>query len=207
MKAPFGAILAGGQSRRYGEPKALVPVGGVPIIERVHSALAAVAPDIVLLANEPSLFAHLGLPTRRDVEPGLGVLGGILTGLLWARAEGRPGILAVACDMPFLPVPLLRRLLEQAAGGEHDIVAPESESRRGVEPLCAYYGTGCVAPIEAALARGDRHVVGFFGEVRVERVPLAEVRRHGDPETLFLNVNTPAERARADVLVQESSDG
>ncbi len=195
---PLGAILAGGQSRRYGAPKALAGVGGQRIVDRVLAALRTVAVDPVLIANDASLFSDLGLPTRPDVRQGLGVLGGILTALHWAHEEGRPGILAVACDMPFLSPALLGRLLAEAPG--NDIVAAESGGRRGVEPLCAYYGVGCIPAIEAELQRGERHIVGFYDDVRVRRVPRADVLEFGDPEILFLNVNTPEERERAEQL-------
>ncbi len=199
MTAPaFGAILAGGESRRFGAPKALATVGSARIIDRVRAALADACQDVVLIANDAAVHADLGLRTRPDARPGLGALGGILSALLWAAEEGRSGALAVPCDMPFLSASLLRRLLADADGC--DVVAPESGGRRGVEPLCAWYGVGCIPAIEAELARGERHIVGFFDDVRVRRVPLAEVRAFGEPDVLFLNVNTPGERERADRL-------
>jgi molybdopterin-guanine dinucleotide biosynthesis protein B/molybdopterin-guanine dinucleotide biosynthesis protein len=194
--APFGAILAGGESRRFGAPKALATVGGVRIVDRVREALAGVVPDLILIANDAALFAPLALPLRADARPGLGALGGIYTALLWAREAGRAGALAVACDMPFLAPPLLARLLAERVGA--DVVAPESGGRRGIEPLAAYYATGCIPAIERALERGERQIVGFHGEVRVKRIPLEEVRAYGEPELLFLNVNTPAEHERAE---------
>ncbi|HET9985405.1 MAG TPA: molybdenum cofactor guanylyltransferase [Longimicrobiales bacterium] len=206
MSAPLGAILAGGQNRRYGAHKALATVAGEPIVERVRRALGSVLPDLVLVANEPDVYAGVGLPMRPDVRPGAGVLGGILTALCWAREQGRPGVLAVACDMPFLSSPLLRRLLAEAGRDPApDVVAPASGSRRGVEPLCAYYGTACIGAIEAELGRGEMHIVGFFDDVVVRTVPLEEVRAFGDPDMLFLNVNTPEERERAERLAAEAA--
>lgn len=210
--APFGAILAGGESRRYGSPKALATVGGARIIDRVVSAVRRVAPDVVLLANEPDLFADLGLPTRPDVRPGLGALGGIYTALLWAREAGRPGVLAVACDMPFPCEPLLGRLVDVAfgdigpdrtlAGRRPDVAIPESRGRRGVEPLCAAYGVGCIPAIEAQLDGQDQRMIGFHAAVRTSRIPLADVDDLCDPERAFLNVNTPDERDRAERLAE-----
>lgn len=222
---PFGAILAGGQNRRYGAHKALAQVAGQPILSRVVNALGAVLPDLILVANEPEIYAPAGLPMRSDARPGTGALGGVYTALLWAREAERPGILAVACDMPFLSPALLARLLEVAASGGAggvmatgsttasgavglpDVVVPASEGPRGVEPLCAYYSTRCIPAIEAELARGERHIIGFFTDVRVATLPLDEVHSFGRAETLFLNVNTPEERERAEVLARESWNG
>jgi molybdopterin-guanine dinucleotide biosynthesis protein len=202
---PFGAILAGGESRRYGSPKALATVGGTRIIDRVVSVLGRVAPDLVLLANEPDLFADLDLPARPDVRPGLGALGGIHTALLWAREAGRPGVLAVACDMPFPCERLLVRLRDEAFGppgarDRPDLVIPESRGRRGVEPLFAAYGVGCLPAIEERLERDDRRMIGFHEDVLALRIPVADVEALCDPERAFLNVNTPEERERAERL-------
>jgi len=197
----LGVVMAGGRNTRYGAHKALAEVGGRRILDRVRGALAAVAPEIVLVANEPEVYAVAGLPLRGDVRPGSGVLGGILTALYWARERGRTGALVVACDMPFVPAALLREIADRAAAKPGpDVVAPESGGRRGIEPLCAWYGTGCIGAVERALDRDDRRVVAFFDEVAVARIPLEEVRRHGDPKVLFMNVNTPAEREAAERL-------
>ncbi|MBW3552247.1 MAG: molybdenum cofactor guanylyltransferase [Gemmatimonadetes bacterium] len=214
---PFGAILAGGESRRYGAPKALADVGGRRIIDRVVDRLGGVCDDLVVIANDPDLFRDLGLPTRPDLRAGLGALGGIHAALAWAQKEGRPGIVAVACDMPFLSAPLLQRLHDLAfgeagaprgasgpEGGRPDLVVPESRGRRGVEPLCAAYATACLPAIEAQLDGGDSHVIGFYDDVRVHRLPLAEVDSLCDPERAFLNVNTPGERDRAERLAEAS---
>jgi molybdopterin-guanine dinucleotide biosynthesis protein A len=207
--APFGAILAGGESRRYGTPKALATVDGRRIIDRVVATLGRVLPDLVLLANDPDLFEDLHLPTRPDLRPGLGALGGIHTGLHWAREAGRPGILAVACDMPFPCEPLLARLRDEAFSRDGsvpgtaplpDLVIPESRGRRGVEPLFAAYGVGCLPAIEAQLERQDHRMIGFHDAVTVRRIPVAEVESLCDTEQAFLNVNTPEERDRAERL-------
>jgi molybdopterin-guanine dinucleotide biosynthesis protein len=209
---PFGAILAGGESRRYGSPKALATVGGARIIDRVVAVLGRVAPDLVLLANEPELFADLDLPARPDVRPGLGALGGIHTALLWAREAGRPGVLAVACDMPFPCERLLVRLRDEAfgpPGGRErpDLVIPESRGRRGVEPLFAAYGVGCLPAIEERLEHGDRRMIGFHEDVLARRIPVAEVEALCDPDRAFLNVNTPEERERAEQLAGDAHAG
>jgi molybdopterin-guanine dinucleotide biosynthesis protein A len=192
----LGVVLAGGRATRYdGKPKALELIGGVTIADRAIRALRQVAERVVLVANEPETYRPLGLETRPDLLPGLGALGGIHTAVAWAAEAGYRGALVTACDMPFLSAALLARLAEGAE--EEEAVLPESDSRRGLEPLCAFYGSGCRPAIESAIARDDLRVVSFFPDVRVRTLAAAEVVRFGDPALLFLNVNTPADYRRA----------
>jgi molybdopterin-guanine dinucleotide biosynthesis protein A len=202
----FAALLAGGANRRYaGQPKALEAVGGEPIAVRAIRALREAAGRVVLVANEFDTYRALGLEMRSDLRPGLGALGGIHTAVCWAEEAGYLGALVAACDMPFLSAQLLRELVRDAGGDE--VVAPESESRRGLEPLCAWYGSGCREAIEAALDRGDRHVISIFGDVPVRTLPLDELARFGDPELMFLNVNTPEDRERAEEALRRMEGG
>lgn len=202
LPPPLGAILAGGASRRFGSPKALALVAGVPAVERVRRALDAAGADVVLIANEPGLFHGLGLRTRPDEVRGAGPLGGIHAALRWAREEGRPGALCVACDLPFVPAGLLRLLVETARQEDADAVVPEDEGGRGAAPLCAFWSPRALPEAEAMLAADERRVMDLLARVRTARIPLAAVRRFGPPERLFLNVNTPDDHRRAEDLAR-----
>ena len=194
MTACTGVILAGGAASRYGgRPKGLECVGGRRVIDRVAEALGDAADTLLLIANDPRAAEWLpGVPLASDVRTHCGSLGGIHAAIV--RAGGP--VLVVAWDMPFVPAGLLHALRE--AGGRADAALPESGSRRGVEPLCAYYSTACIPAIERRLDANDMRVVSFFDEVRVERLPERDVRRFGDPAILFMNVNTPDDLALAE---------
>jgi molybdopterin-guanine dinucleotide biosynthesis protein A len=196
-----GVILAGGQASRYGGlPKGLERVGGRRVIDRVADALRECTDDLLLVANAPAAADWLpGVRVAADVRPGLGSLGGIHAALVHA---GGPA-LVVAWDMPFVPPALLRAL--RAAGGDADAAVPESDSKRGLEPLCAYYGPACIAAIERRLDAGDRRVISFYDDVRVRRILAEDVARFGDPALLFLNINTPDDLARAEDHVSHGS--
>jgi len=197
----LGVMLAGGQNRRYdGAPKALESVGGERIADRAIRVMREAFDRVVLVANDFEIFKTLELEARPDLTPGLGALGGIQTAVAWADEEGYRGAVVVACDMPFLSPGLLKQIAEGA--GDDEVVAPESESRRGLEPLCAFYGVRCRAAIDNALARGDRHVISFFPDIRVRTIPLDDVAEFGDPGLLFLNVNTPNDRELAEAAAR-----
>ena len=197
-----GVILAGGQASRYGgRPKGLERIRGVRIIDRVAEVLASVADEVLLIANDPASSGWLPDVRREgDVRPNLGSLGGIHAALVHARGP----VLVVAWDMPFVPPTLLVELLE--AGARADGAVPESGSRRGVEPLCAYYGAACLPAIERRLDADDRRVIGFFDEVRLARLSYEVVARHGDPAMIFMNVNTPEDLGLAEAYAT-TADG
>ena len=195
---PLGVILAGGRNTRYGDLKAFAPVGGLPIISRVHAAIAQVADPVVLIANDAEAYAQLRLKTRPDARAGIGALGGIYTALLWASERKQDAVVVSACDMPFASAALLCKLIDEGANA--DAAVPESTSRRGVEPLFAFYRVTCIPAIERAIARDDTRIIGFYDDIRVARVPIETVHQFGDPGILFMNVNTRVERETADRL-------
>lgn len=201
-----GVILAGGAASRFGgAPKGLERVDGRRIVDRVAAALREVTDQPLLVANAPDASQWLpGVRTVTDMRPGLGALGGLHAALAHADTD----ILLVAWDMPFVSAALLGELRRIGEGGvdeshhalafieSPDVVIPESDgSRRGVEPLCAWYSRRCLPAVERTLDAGDLRVIGFHAFVRVQRLPVTRVRDFGDPPRLFSNVNTREELA------------
>lgn len=197
MARVAGAVLAGGGATRFeGRPKGLARVGGARILDRLVDVFGeALGAAPLLVANAPD--APTWRPDLRvvaDVRPGMGSLGGIYTAVVEAPAP----VVCVAWDMPFVTPGLVRALADGLA--EWDAFLPESDGRRGVEPLCAAYGPACAAAIAASFEAGDLRAIGFHRAVRVGRLPLEAVRRLGDPARLFFNINTADDLARADAL-------
>ena len=213
--APLSAaILAGGQSRRMGVDKALLRLtpGGPTLVERVVAAVGAVADETFLVANDDRL-APLGLRTLPDAFPGAGALGGIYSAVAGAAHEH---CLVVACDMPFLSVPLLRLLA--ARPRDYDVLAPflpvepRGENRQGgaggvYETLHAIYGRGALPAMREQLAAGRFKIIGFFPRVRVRAVPADELRRADPALRSFFNANTPARLAEARSLLGAAGGG
>jgi FdhD protein len=186
IRGVTGVILAGGESRRMGSDKSLLPLDGGRFIDHAYRTLAALFDEVLIVTNSPDLYA--GLPCRKvpDLYPLKGSLAGIHSGLSHARTDK---IFVVACDMPFLSAEVIRRL---CAGGEAaDVIIPRSE--RGVEPLHALYDTRCLPAVEELLDAGEKKIVRFFPRVRVCEVPTAAFT-DCDPEgRSFRNINTPQE--------------
>ena len=192
-----GAILAGGGATRFGgRPKGLELVGGMRILDRlVREFEAALGVRPLLVANAPEAWSwRPDLRVVPDLKPGLGSAGGLLTAVALAPAP----VVCVAWDMPFVSAALIQTLAQGLDA--FDAYLPQSDGRRGVEPLCAAYGPACRAAMEAALDGGDLRAIGFHASVRVGILPLDRVRLLGDPDYLFFNVNTGGDLTEADEL-------
>jgi molybdopterin-guanine dinucleotide biosynthesis protein A len=177
-----------------GSPKALMRLGGRCLIERVLAALAPCVDDVLVVTNSPDRYVFLGVPMVPDVLPDHGSLGGIYTGL---RAASGEAVLTVACDMPFLQPEVVRLITGRA--GEGDVVIPRVGDR--LEALHALYAKPCLPHMAERLEVGRFTVTGFFDRVRVIEIPEDEVMPFGDPSVIFMNVNTPADFARAEALL------
>lgn len=197
---PVSAIvLAGGRSNRLGRDKALLEVEGQPLVSRTVQKLAALSDDLLVVSGDPVRYEPLALPARliSDEQPGVGSLMGIYSGL---RASRHPHALAVACDMPFLSIPLLRYMVPLADG--YDVVIP----RLGgfLEPLHAIYGRSCLPFMAGLLEQGRRQIIAFFDHVRVRYVEESEIERFDPHHLSFVNVNTPGDWERVQELLSGS---
>lgn len=192
------AILAGGMASRFdGAPKGLELVGGERIIDRLVRALQTATGELpLLIANAPEAAEwRSDLSVVRDAIRDCGGLGGLYTAL--TVAEGP--VLIAAWDMPFVPAEVFEALIRRFDG--HDACVPESSAQsEALEPLCAVYGPRCIEPVRRQLVDEDFRMSAFFGAVDTARLPFEEVARHGDPDTIFFNVNTPDDLAAAQDL-------
>lgn len=190
-----GIVLAGGKSSRMGRRKACLEIDGTTIIERVVRVLGSVFAHNLIVVNEPGLHAELGLPVVVDHNPGGGSLIGLYTGLSHATTEYA---LCVACDMPFLSEALIRYLAGLC--GDGDVILPVTE--HGPEPLHAIYRKSCLAQMERNISTGQLAIHKLFEQLKVKKVPAAELRRHDTTMQSLANCNTPEEFACLGGLVR-----
>jgi len=170
-------ILAGGLSSRMGRDKAKLRLGGR-----------------TLLGHAKAQAKALGLPVRiirRDLIRGRGPIGGIYTGLKTSRRDAE---LFLACDMPFVSVPLLGRILKKYAhSGSAVFVATGSQT-----------GFPFLVPRKALPAVQSQIQAEHLSLQRLTVVLRAKVIRvSARQQKQLININTPADRAEAVVRIRE----
>jgi len=191
-----GYIMAGGASSRFGRDKALVEVGGTPMLSRMIELLLGVTKQLKLVAV-PGKYAAFGAEIVEDRWPGEGPLGGIITALEDAARSPADGEwnLIVSCDMPFLTREWLAFLSERAAKSKAQVVLPCSA--HGPEPLCASYRTDAAGPLRAVFDSGVRKVTMGLQHVATEVLDEADWKRFDSAGRLFWNMNTAADYEEA----------
>lgn len=191
-------INAGGKSTRMGSDKALLDLGGQPLIERILAQTLGLG-DQIIVTNHSAQYAYLGLPMAADILPDKGALGGLYTCL---QAATQPYALVLACDMPFVNRPLVEYMMSLAPQFEAvvpcllpppSVKLPMGEGREGVEPFRAIYSKACLDPIRRALDSGRMRMISFLPDIQLRWVEELEIKQF-DPELLtFKNCNTPEE--------------
>jgi molybdopterin-guanine dinucleotide biosynthesis protein A len=104
-----GFVLAGGKSSRMGVDKALLKLGGVPMVEIALEKLRSFCAEVSIAGNRDDLsgYAEVVHETRVDVGPAAGIEAGL-------RAAREPWVMFVPVDVPLVPAELLRRWCEEA---------------------------------------------------------------------------------------------
>jgi molybdopterin-guanine dinucleotide biosynthesis protein A len=199
-----GFVLAGGQSSRMGEDKALVQFAGQPLVAHALETLRQ-AGLTVSLAGGGATLAHFA-PLIEDSDPGLGPLGGVCAALASTDA-----CLAVflPVDLPLLPTSLIAYLLRHArvTGRSFTVSSihgftqtfPVVIDRRLLPALkkeLVAGRAGCLAAFRAASENlGEPMTV-----VPVEMLVQSGQAAHPEGTLVsrwFLNVNTPEALLRA----------
>lgn len=185
-----GFVLAGGKSRRMGQDKTMMRLGGTPLVLRAAEILRPFVRRIALLAPADR-YSDLGLPVVVDQWPGEGPLAAVCTGL---RDSCERWNVFLACDLPLVSRQFMQLLVERIRATRSDAVVPRTED--GWQPLSAAYHSHCRTSFVQAIQEGRRNLIGALDEVRVEAITRDEMVSAGVSEGEFVNMNTPEDWAR-----------
>ena len=191
-----GILLAGGRSRRMGRDKALLELGGETVARRLLRVLRECAEELIIVGNAPERFEREDVPVIPDDAPGLGVVGGIATGIRAMRGE--TGIV-IACDMPFLSGDLLRFVAASVGDADGALI----ESEKGYEPLCAAYRKTLLPTLDRMIAEGDLAAQRIVERGNLRVLDVAELECAGFDRRRLFNMNTPEDWETARRLLSE----
>jgi molybdenum cofactor guanylyltransferase len=186
-----GYVLAGGRSKRMGRDKALLELGGRPLIEIAVGKLRRVCGEVRILGGAEGVGDGLGVwgPVVFDRQTGCGPIGGIEAALADSRFEWN---LIVPVDMPLLPAEFLEEWVRDVVGRNGVRVAMfEVGGRRRAMPLMVRRELGGF--LTRAIERGEYALLAALESAGGEIFVRSAEGRDG----WFVNVNTPEEWAAA----------
>lgn len=168
----MGAVLAGGQSRRFGSDKALALLGGQTLLDHAVRGLRAICAEVAVIGRPQVSAGTLMAPDRP--RAGMGPLGGIAGALHLARERGFAAVLTVPVDAGAVDADVLGLLTPAPACCED-------------QPVIGLWPVAALGAVEDILAGDGRHSVlalaGALG-ARMVRLPVP-----------LANINTPADLA------------
>ncbi|MGD0956882.1 MAG: nucleotidyltransferase family protein [Candidatus Acidiferrales bacterium] len=187
------AILAAGESRRMGTPKALIPYRGTTfaghLLEVTRHARVGLT-RVVLGAGADEIREKLRLDAASVVlnpDWSKGQLSSIQAAIRSLPEGGTEGLLLCPVDHPIVSAKLVARLIEEFDSTGKSIVLPTYQGRRG-HPVIFRAGLYHEL-LEASIEVGARQVV-WAHQADVVEVPT-------DEEGVVLNLNDPETLKRA----------
>ncbi len=182
-----------------GRDKGLLPFAGKPLYAYILDQVSGVSDDIFLISNNQLGYDSAGYPFFADKIPDIGALGGIYSALSYSHYDL---CLVLACDMPFVSIPIIDQL--RASLDDFDVAIPQLGSGL-LEPFRAIYRKTCLPIIEKAIKDGERKATGFLPAVKTAFLS-ADTLTQLDPNLeSFLNINTPAELAEVEAIARKRS--
>jgi molybdenum cofactor guanylyltransferase len=197
MNRIVGVILAGGRGERLGGViKASLVVGGVRLLERVHTAMGGADVTLVSIgrfgAGELNLFPAQ-IPVADLDTDYAGPLAGLGAAVVWGSAQPTPPevLVTAAVDTPFLPAGFARTMADALASGHAAAIATCGGQPY---PTNAAWRFDRVADLPARMASGTApHSLKRLAEELAAATLDWPITADFDP---FANVNTPTDLDR-----------
>ena len=175
-----------------GGAKGMLPIAaGRPIVERLIDQFARAGIDeVIISANDPQPYAHLGLPIAGDLRPDPGPLGGIEAALRWSLSPRGlfEAVVFLPCDLPAIGATEISALIDAFQSGPAHISVAET-GKGFLHALCCVVHNGVLPDISARLDRGQRSVGMAWRSMEAATVRF-------DDEAPFANINTPGDLDR-----------
>lgn len=187
-------ILAGGQSSRMGQDKALIPLQGVPLLRRVCKVALQCTSEVYVVTPWPDRYQDI-LPDACRLLQEVALLGetaphGPLVGFAQGLAQVKTDwVLLLACDLPQLQVKVLQNWATQLEKTDKNVIALLPRHPKGWEPLCGFYRRQCLPMLTQFINEGGRSFQSWLAQHPVQELMIQDTQ-------LLFNCNTPSDLER-----------
>lgn len=175
------AILAGGKSSRFGDPKAQAYFGDQRLIDYSVKIAELISENVLIVKHPQQKFTHPAITVLSDIIPDCGPAGGIYTAL---EAIQTPWMAVLPCDMPLL-IPEVYKILYEKREEDKPVVAA---SENGIESLVSVWKKSLADGIKSYLMRNELALHKILGGLGAVQVSIPDALPEYQPE-IFFNIN------------------
>ncbi len=179
-------VLAGGKSKRFGEDKSQVTLGGKLLIDHILSELIIEFNKILIVAN--NRIKHISsdkIIKIEDYKKDLGPLGGIYSAMKWVRDNNKPyqWIASFPADTPLFKINLFKNFLKKVNEKESELFFIKTDKKR--HNIFGLWSIDLVDQLGKDLENGSRKVEKWADNIGVKIINMSFEK--DDP---FFNINT-----------------
>ena len=189
----LGTVLAGGKSRRFGEDKSQVKLGGKLLIDYILSEIIDEFNEILVVSNNLIKFKYSKkISLIKDFKKDLGPLGGVLTAMKWAKDNNKSyqWISTFPADTPFFKNQILKDFLKNINLNESKLFFIKSNNTR--HNIFGLWSIDLMDKLEEDLNKGERKV-----EIWANSIGVKSINMEFENEDPFFNINTKDDLKKA----------
>jgi molybdopterin-guanine dinucleotide biosynthesis protein A len=161
-----GAILAGGQSTRMGQDKALLTLNGKSFIQRIAEELQKIFTDVIVISDIASGYDFLHLPVYGDIYKNCGPLSGIHSALVNSNSKS---VFIVSVDLPLANCALMEYIIDRSHAEDTTLLSVDDR----IQPLFGLYNRTCLPVLINHLEEKQYSVQHFIKNIHSNILPAS----------------------------------
>ena len=197
----LGVILAGGKSKRFGEDKSNVKLGGKTLLEHTLNKITSKFKSIIIVSNSINLKNHIVI---KDCIGGqLGPLVGVLSAMKWIKKKNYSfkWIATFPCDTPFFSNSLIDKFIESSKSNDTPLYFAKSENQR--HNIFGLWSINLMKTLENDIIKNKYRKV----EEWANKIGIKTINIDSKEIDLFFNINTKLDLAEAEkILIKYKND-
>lgn len=192
-------VLAGGKSKRFGEEKSQVQLGGKILIDHILTEIKDEFKEILIVVNNP--IQHLSsnkIIEISDYQKNLGPLGGVLSAMKWVKSNNKKyeWIATFPSDTPFFKKNILENFYNRINEKESELFFMKSNEKR--HNIFGLWSLDLIDQLEKDLENGSRKVEKWANNIGVKTINMSF-----EKDDSFFNINTKEDLEKAKKIIND----
>ena len=197
----LAVVLAGGQSKRFGEDKNQAKLGNLTLLEHVLAKVTKKFEKILIISNQNLNLKMLNSITIIPdcIQGNLGPLVGVLTAMKWIKKNNKQyqWIATFPCDTPFFDTSIIEKYKSKINLNESLLYFVKSNQKR--HNIFGLWSVKLMDTLENDLVNNNfRKVEEWADKIGVETINIKSDKF--DP---FFNINTKTDLEEAEKILKE----